>query len=87
LARLDEFHGLRWRWGAWIRLSSSLWLSNDSPQAQRMMLVGRCDGNRSPASHMGIFPRRPVALLTPFLEIGLGPTHCGERRELDQDPT
>jgi hypothetical protein len=38
------------RWGTWIRLSSSRWLSNDSPQAQRMMLVGRCDGNRSPAS-------------------------------------
>jgi hypothetical protein len=36
-------------------ITSSRWLSNDSPQAQRMMLVGRCDGNRSPASHMAYF--------------------------------
>jgi hypothetical protein len=37
------------------------------------MLVGRCDGNRSPGFPHDIFLRRPVALISPFLKIGLGP--------------
>jgi hypothetical protein len=38
-----------------------------------MMLVGRCDGNRSPASHMAYFHAVQVVLISPFLKINLGP--------------
>ena len=37
------------------------------------MLVGRCDGNPFAGFPHGIFPRRPVALISPFLKINLGP--------------
>jgi len=47
--------GLRSDGGTWIRLSSSQWLSNVFPQMHRIMLLGRCDGSRSPAPHRAYF--------------------------------